>query len=93
MARTTNPQPIVHSAIVLACFEPPCARFLKAHKDGHFTAVTTAADATTFKDEAGALEALARYAGRIRGHWGSAVGWGVYDMATKVTFAARKTDA
>lgn len=86
MARTTKPRPVIRSTVVVACFDPPCARFLKVHKDGRFTSVTTDTDATTFKDETEAHDALARYASRVRGHWGSGVVWAVYDMATKVTF-------
>lgn len=87
MARTTKPAPITRSAVVVACFDPPCARYLKAHKDGHFTHCTSAADATPFASEEAAWEVFGRYAAKPRGAWGGGVMWRIFEMTTKVSFA------
>lgn len=85
-----NIKPLSSVAYVLACDEPPCTRFLKEHKDRHFTHVADVTKASVYETEEDARDAFSRYAAKPRGAFSGGVTWDVVEMTTKVSFAQVK---
>ena len=82
--------PITTKTYVLACTEPPCVRYLKQSKGGHFASVTSITQADHFESEEQARDFFARYAVQPRGTFSGGSTWDVFEVTTKITTAPVK---